>query len=58
MNAIRGNIAKYSSFTGADPTGLGRWNYVDIINNNSNLRIAIAYQSVRSDTTLGTIYLQ
>ena len=56
--AIRGQVSKHATVTGSDPTGLGRWNYVDLANGNNKVRIVSAYQSVKSMLTLGTVYSQ
>ena len=58
MLAVKGEVAKYATSTGADPTGLGRWNYIDVVNREKKVRIISAYQCVRSKTSLGTVYLQ
>ena len=32
MTVVKGEIAKHATSIGADPTGLGKWNYIDIVN--------------------------
>ena len=54
MMAIRGEVAKHATVTGADPTGLGRWNYIDLVNDGNKVRNISACQSVKSISTLGT----
>ena len=56
MMAIRGEVSKHATVTGADPTGLGRWNYIDLVNDSNKVRIVSAYQSVKSVSNLGTVY--
>ena len=54
MMAMRGEVSKHATVTGADPTGLGRWNYIDLENYSNKIRIISAYKSVKSVSTLGT----
>ena len=56
MMAIRGQVSKCTTETGSDPTGLGKWNYVDLSNGDRRVRIISAYQSVKSVSTLGTVH--
>ena len=56
--AIRGQVSKHTTETGSDPTGLGRWNYIDLSNGDRRVRIISAYQSVKSVSTLGTVHSQ
>ena len=58
MLAIRGQVSKHATGTGSDPTGLGRWNYIDLTNGDKKVRIISAYQSVKSVSTLGTVHSQ
>ena len=32
MLVVRGEVSKHEIAAGTDPTGLGRWNYVDLVN--------------------------
>ena len=58
MLAVRGEVSKHTTGTGADPTGLGRWNYVDVLNKSNKVRFVSACQCVKSKSTLGTVHLQ
>ena len=58
MIAVKGEVSKYATATGADPTGLGRWNYVDLVNIENKVIFISAYQCVKSKTTLGTVCMQ
>ena len=58
MTIVKGDIAKYATSTGADPTGLNRWNHIDIVNGTKQLRIIYACQSVRSKSSLGIMHSQ
>ena len=40
---IRGQASRHATATGSDPTGLGRWNYIDLSHNNRKVRIISAY---------------
>ena len=39
ITVVKGQIAKYATSTGADPTGLGRQNHIDIANGAKKLRV-------------------
>ena len=56
--AIRGQVSKCTTETVLDPTGLGKWNYIDLSNGDRRVRIISAYQSVKSVSTLGTMQSQ
>ena len=58
MIVAKGDVAKNATSTGAEPTGLGRWNYVDIVNSNKKLLIMSSYQCLQSRTTIGTAHLK
>ena len=58
MTIVKGDIAKYAISTGADPTGLNRWNYIDIVDGTKQLRIIYACQSVISKSSLGIMHSQ
>ena len=56
--AIRGAVSKYATAICTYPTGLGRWNYIDLVNRDNKVRIISACQCVKSKSTLDTVYLQ
>ena len=58
MVGVKGEISKNTSAVGADPTGLGRWNYIDVVNGPKKVRLISAYQSVKSTFSLGTENIQ
>ena len=58
MIAVKGEVSKHATATGADPTCLGRWNYVDVVNRANKVRFISACQCIKSKTTLGTVHLQ
>ena len=58
MLDVRGEVSKHATATGADPTGLDRWNYVDLFHRDNKVRFKSAHQCVKSKTTLGSSYLQ
>ena len=58
MLAVRGEVSKHVTTTGSDPTGLGRWNYDDVVNNGNEVRFASLCQCVKSKSALGTVCLQ
>ena len=58
MVGVRGESSKHATVVGADPTGLGRWNHTDMINNDIKVRVMSACQRVKSKQTLGTVHLQ
>ena len=58
MLAVRGEVPKHATATGVDPTGVGRWNYVDLVNRGNKVRFISAHQCVKSKSTLGTVCLQ
>ena len=39
MLAVRDEVSKHATTTGADPTGLGGWNYVDLVNKGNKVRL-------------------
>ena len=47
MAAVRVELAKFTCSTGEDPTGIGRWNYVNVSNGAHKCRLVLAYQSLR-----------
>ena len=42
MIAIIGEVSKHATTIGSDPTGLGRWNYVDLVNRGNKVRLISA----------------
>ena len=58
MSAVRGDASKCATVAGADPTGLGRWNYTNLVNDSNKVRIMSACQRVKPKSTLGTAHLQ
>ena len=54
----KGNIDRFFSIVGADPTGSGRWNYVYVSRNSNKVRIISVHQSVKSKGNLGTLCSQ
>ena len=53
-----GNLATLASATGSDPTGLGRWNWMQFEGNNFLTLVLAACKSIRSTTTVGTVCLK
>ena len=58
MLVVRDELSKYVTSKGADPTGLGRWNYVGLVKRGDKLRFISACPCVKSKSTLGTVCLQ
>ena len=56
MVAIRGQVSRHAAATRSDPTGLGRWNCIDLSHDNRKVRIISAYQSIKSSSSLGTVH--
>ena len=52
MVEVKGDFAKHATSTGADFTGLGRQNYVDVENGIKKIRFLSGNKSVRSTLTL------
>ena len=42
MIAVKGEVSKYATTTGEDPTDLGRWNYVDLVTRGNKVRFISA----------------
>ena len=57
MLVVRGEVSKHATAAGADPTGLGRWNCVDVVNKSNEVRFMSACHCVKSRPTLGTACL-
>ena len=58
MLVVRDEVSKRGTVVGTDPTGLGRWNHVHLVNRDNKVRVISACQCVKSKSTLGTAYLQ
>ena len=58
MLEVSGKVSKHATTTGADPAGLDRWNYADLVNKSNKVRLLSACQCVKSKSTLGTVCLQ
>ena len=56
--ALNGEFHKHATSKSVDPTGLGRWSYVDSDNVFKNLRFTSARQSEKLTSLLGTVYCQ
>ena len=54
----KGEIARHATSIVADPAGLGRWNYIDIVNSKKRLRIIFAHQCEQSKSSLGIVFSQ
>ena len=39
MLVVRGQVPKHATFVGADPTCLGRWKHVDLVNRGNKMRV-------------------
>ena len=53
---VKVDFSRHVASTGADPTCLGRQNHVDVQNGRNKQRFISACQSVKSTSTLGTVY--
>ena len=58
MLAVRGKVSKHATVAGANPTCLGRWNYIDLFNRGNKMRVTSACQCAKSKSTMGTVHLQ
>ena len=56
--AIKSVVLKFATSLGADPTGSGRWNHIDIINETNKVRAITSYQSVKCTYALGIVHRQ
>ena len=58
MLEVRGQVSKHETIAGPDPAGLGRWNYIGLINRGNKVRVTSSCQCVKSKLTLDTMHLQ
>ena len=58
MSIVRGNLCSLATASDSDDSGLGRWNSIDICNENMKLRMITAYHCVRSKQMENMVYMQ
>ena len=58
MSSVRGECCKLVTATSCDPTGLARWQSIDLKNANGKIRFITAYQGVPSKQTSNTVHQQ
>ena len=58
FTGVIGQTTSTAMSTGSDPTGLGRWNWMQLKGPTFSTYIITAYQCVRSRSTVGTVFMQ
>ena len=58
FTGITGSMSEVVIASGSDPTGLGRWNWIQLKGQSSSTYIITAYQCAESKTTVGTVFMQ
>ena len=58
FTGIIGQATYTTMSTGSNPTGLGRWNWVQLKGPISSTYIITAYQCIKSRLTVGTVFMQ
>ena len=58
FTGITGSASSVAISSGADPTGLGRWSWVQLKGQTASIYIITAYQYVESRSTVGMVFLQ
>ena len=55
---VRGDLCSLATASDIDDSGLGRWNSIDICNENIKLRMITTYRCVRSKQIENMVYMQ
>ena len=55
---VRGDLCSLATASDSDNSSLGRWNSIDICNENIKLRMITTYRYVRSKQTENIVYMQ
>lgn len=58
FTGVMGSTSGVAIASGSDPTGLGRWNWIQLKGHSSSTYIITSYQCVESRTTVGTVFMQ
>ena len=58
FTGVVGSISEVAIASGSDPSGLGRWNWIQLKGQSSSTYIIAAYQCVESRSTAGTVFMQ
>ena len=58
LSVVRGDLCLLATASDSDNSGLGRWNSIDIYNENMKLRMITTYHCIRSKQMENTVYMQ